>query len=1217
MNNFDHLSTETVSLCSQLLIELYLTLKKQSDTLTFGSTTLNVNPHFSIFLTMENSSYKSLPGGIRESFRQFKLLVPDLKVIIGQWLLLAGFSKDEELASLTARFFQLSSSQIPSKKGRLSLFEVKKVISEANEHLPQAVSERSAVLTALNGCFMSQLNDSEKYIYRMAIINIFGPTVMPSPSEEAASVISDYYRLRSFKVTDTIVQSVVDCHEVISRWKAVHIFSNESVGKSLALECVKHLSGKLYQKHVVSKQVFPKAYSLVDLYGSYVSKQGSSAQHYKPGVIQYIITVLSGLHPSAVNEDTGRMQVIHNEKNIERWIEFDGTATNDWMEGLTTAIEGANSYIILPNYEKLRIPENMKFLFKSPSIASISPSAITRLGIINLVSDYSWHDRIDLVISKLTEDQPVLKETSIPKRLCDSLQKFFQFLFDGKTIIKSDWILTMTEFEVVNNYLTVFRQLVTDFLATDFDKDEHQSKLAAMVSSYSFISLSLGVGSLLNAEALNRFEQLVSAKFIHFMPSDGSQVMTKAINPKTFMAEPATKIFERQIVTLQLKEDAGPTHRLRVVSPYLVWQSSTMASFMAAKLNLMILSVKDSALSSVIKLVVKDVVAGPTPTMQQVIIKMAPDFSANDLTHRLKMSLASKSSRSFASIMPGGSLVIIEDLNMPTPDHSGDIQVLERFRRIMSHGTFVDIDLKEEVAFEGLQFISTVNYLLGTLDTIGKKHRKGQVIMRLPENSESDFKETVFHIIRQGAANIFASHVTEDIVEEACQSLTELAWSVASVCRPLLSNDPVPPSCFDQDSLFESISTFTAARGDLEKDSDFLKFGVNALIIHLTASANDPESMAKVISAVQQATSKSCRSFDWQKFELNEYPVSVKADEKAITCRMTKAGKQEFVEQVKKSVGKRGSELHVIEETLSCLFRCVNLLMADGSRLILNCSAGTDTDGMLKAVASILRFTHVPIDTGTRNQVESMVQQLSKIVTRSFVEKKTFLLTCRLNDIQDGKVLRLLQDLMDTGSISQLEIDKQKLADALLIAEYGQDSHAYIKDLVGRRCRLVLVDERYGSREANEGWKWYSIINASQKLTLTSWRTESFSKVAKAIMSDYEDLEISPDDMETCAGVLASIHQICRQEQEVSQESFESFVRSMCEFRVKSKVEIRDQLRNTQAGLGRYKSLIKINEELTAKEKEMKELADAKSKELNKLAKEIDTTQQAARDRKR
>lgn len=1216
MNKFDSLSAETVSLCSQLLIELYLTLKKKSEALAFGSTTFKINPNFAIFLTIEGSAYKNLPGGIKESFREYKLLVPDLATMVEQWMLLAGFSKDAELASLTARFFQLSASQIPSKRGRVSFFEVKKTISEANEYLSSASSERSAMMSALNGCFLSQLAEAEKHLYRMAIINIFGPTVMPSPSEEAAHVVSDYYRVRSLKASDLVVQSVIDCQEVIGRWKAVHVVYNESPGKNLALECVKHLSGKLHQRHISSKLVFPKAYSLDDLYGTFVAKQGSAVPHYRPGVIQYLMASLASMHPTAVNEETGRMQAVHSEKNIERWMEFDGTVSNDWMEGLATAIEGSDSYIILPNYEKLRVPENMKFLFRSATLAHASPATVTRLGIVHLRSDYSWTDRVAATADRLVAENPILKEKAIMKRVGEAILKFFQFLFDGRVISKSDWLMPMTEHEIVGNYMQVFAQLIAAFLNSGFEKDEHLAKLDAIVSSYSFVALGLAVGALLHDQSLARFEQLVSDKFIHFMARPSDQVMAVAIHPKTGMAELASKTHNSRPVHLQMKGDSGPVSRIRMVPSMAVWQSQALATFLSSKLNIMVLATRDSAVDCTLRLATNDLVMGNTPNMQKVAFKLTADIRGNDLTKRLTTALMAKNSRTFASILPGGALVVVEDLNMPAPDACGEVEVLERLRRLAANGSFVDLDLREEITFEGLQFVLTADYKHASLAPLGKKLRRGMVVLRLAENSEADFKETLFQIVGSGSSVTFSPAATDDVKNTAFESMVAVAWSVASVCKSMLAGT-VPASAFLHESIFDSVATFAATKADFEKETDYLNLGINSLVLHLTSAANDQDSIAQITAAVQQATAKSCRFFEWQKFVFTMYPVSFKLDDRSVVPVANPRGREEFAELVKKAVGKKGSELHVIEETLNCLSRCATKLLADGSRVLLNCAAGTDTEGMLRAVAALHQFVYLPIDAGTGNQLESMAQQLGKLMLRIFSEKKTFLVALRLNGIHDGRVLRLLQDIFEIGSVTHLDIDKQKMADALLIADYGQDSHAFIKDITARKCRLVFIEELYGSTGASEDLHWYSLVSSSTKITLMNWKAESFGKVAKAIMSDYEDLDMTAADMETYAGILSSMHQICAESHDITQEAFESFVHYMCDFRVKSKVEIRDQLRNAQAGLGRYKSLIKIHEEMAAKEAELKELANIKQKELNKLTKDIEVAQNATRERKR
>lgn len=1227
MENFDYLSKETISMCTQLLSELYISQKKGNIKLTFGTSTIDINPNFSIMLTMSNRQYTSLPSAMRESYRPLTIHRPDRQTVVRHLMMTSGFNREQELPSLVLKLIDCAKSQFYSRRVEVPLNELKAIVKEASDYLHKSNNERSALLSAINNYILPQLSGEDKYIWQMILINIFGPTSQQSNSDERAAVARSYFKVRSLVLSDETLSSILDCYEVMSRWKAVCVLDNDTTGKVVALECVKHMFGKLNQINVASRSIFPKAYPLHELYGNYENDQSTNQGVYKQGVIQRVVDELSKYFPSAMDEEAGRAHTVYNEKNIQRWLVFDGTASADWMAGLSTAMDNEDGFVILPNYEKMPIPANMRLVYKSSSIQHASAAAISRLGLITLSSTYCWKDNVAKVLESVAFDYPILNDRGIMKKIKDSVTKFFDFLFDSKITLGLEWSIKMPDNELVNNYLVGLNCLIRHFMENNYETDEHYLKLEAITSGMSFVTLWTAVGSLVLQNCQSKFEQIVEDKFIHYMRNDSKNLQSKCINPVTFTCDTCKKAFNPMIDHLGLESSLLPSgyHNLRVISPSARWRSVMATKILELKSHVMILTTPNSSIESVLSQTTKDLTSSNGMNMQRIRMKWTLEYEAKDLTDHLKDALTSKSKTQYIPMQQSGAIVVIEDINMPMPDKCSDIQSLERLRRLVVNKSFVDFSINEEVSFEGLNYLVTARACISNLEAIRRKQRKGFFVTMVAESSEQEFKDTIFEIVNRSCTGSFASYVTSDILAEISERASEIVWSIQSEGNRIIEQKIVPESSLESARLFDVTAGIISFKSALDKESEYLRVLINSLVCYLLSeSINYEEAKPVVLSFIQHCLSKSYRGFEWSAFVIEHYPFNMTTDANGSLQISIGTNQNDFTGQVKKLLDKQKLEFegyHLLPETVDCLYKTLIYLWQPGSRATICGLPGSGKVHMLKAAGLLLNMSVVTLELAADGDQKLLVkQQMTKIVTDCLVNKKRYFVLVNLSSIKNISILRILQDITLVGVSAWLDIDKSKLRDAMLMADYTKDQPTFLKDFLALNCRLLFIDDMLGSNNSIEHMNWYQLIRDSKRLTVDCWKQSSFERVAHEVIESYQDLDMQADSKRLSAAAITAIHTVsleaARDTAAISQRSFELACRYMCDFKVKSKVEIRDQLRNIQTGVARFRSLLKLSDELKAKEKEVAAIVTVKNKELEALTKEIEAAQEEARKQK-
>jgi hypothetical protein len=1205
MDNFGELTSNTVSMSTQLLSEVYLALRKRTDNLTFGNLTLTINHSFSIYITMNQNTFVQLPKEIREVYRCCSYAVPQFDIVVRQLLRIYGFSKDGELVTLIVKFSEFCKSQIPSRRLGLPLYELKEVIKEASELLPASSNEREAFLVALYNFIIPPLQGSEKQACQSLIVNIFGPFVQPHDTEEIHKLLTDYFKFRDLHFTPALERNIIDCFEGISRWSSLHQMDSSLAGVDLVIDCVKFIMSKVSQKHVLSKTIFPKVYTTGELYGEFVPKAAGEGMDFRPGVIQLLIKEILTQYPSAIDDDLGRMTTIHNEKQIERWIVFDGTASNSWMEALSTGIDLSNRFIVLPNFEKLKLPPNLKMFFKSETLANLAPSTIVRLGKIKPGHEYSWKQHLQVTLEKLENDYPILTDRQLPFRVQGWMTKFLEFLFDGKGLASVDWIIRPTDLELTNNFLTVFKALLNDFMTGNFDRDEHQAKLESIVSSMMFVSVGISIGSLVSTIHRERFENLVEDKLAHLMATENKHVLNKCLSSKTFQAEDYEKEFEPLIIDLNSLDELKLAPKLRLLTPEQVWYSKLLAKLTVSKKNLLLLGDGRSSISRLIPQILSSAVE-INSNLQTVLTKWTPDFKPSDLLTQIKKSLSSRNKLHYVAKTAGGVVISAEDINMPPKDIAGDIGAMELLRCILKEGQVFDTVLGDPVKFEGLHVMLTANLAISPSDFLTRRYRRKMAVIGLQGDPKTDYQMTIYHACHNLCPPMLPDYFDKDMISEVGNRMADV-FQAATLEFSKLFKGVVTKDMIHLDKMVDLISMACSIKVPFEREEQLFSHILSELLLYMRLVCSEVTE-TQVRNALVGVLSKVYRSFDINTLQMNKNQVNVLNQASGVfRLSFEEGAKDSFKKVVSELVtsNKEFRDFPLLEEPLDALYGCQRLLSMSGSRLLLKTS--NDPKQLLGLAARLLRFELYELDLASGDQLATLAKQLGQILEEALSKKKWRIVMLRLGSIRNLAVLRLIQDTLVLGDSSQLVLGKSAVRDAIYSADLESvDENQFVQSVWNHRCRFVFIIDTFNS-EIQSQLGNYNVINTSLgPLKVAEWQTSSLVSVALAIMEKYEELDMTPEERQLTAKCLAEVYLFTKKELashnvEIRQTSFNHSCQYACEIRAKAKSEIKDQLGNLQTAITRFKAMNRLKEELIAIETQ----ARLKQKEAEKLLEEI------------
>ena len=1233
------------------MAELYLCLRKRQATFSFASETLHINQNFGIFLTMNQKGFHVLPTVLKECFRPFYITHVELGPILNFLLRLAGFNKDQELGSLVYHLIQLLPSQLKSLGITIGIGHLRDIIKEAVDSRTGSAfeSDRKIFLSALSRYLLPQLTPQDKGTYQTIINNVFGISSLPAPSEQARQLVSSFAKIKGIKESPKIVASVLDAYDVVSKWRACLLTGSDGTGKQTALNIIKNLNLQMNHRHVVMNRVYPRAHSLTELYGSYYQKSSSSsATEFRHGVIHFQIKEILAEFPINVEDD--KSYAVHNEKLIERWLIFDGTATHQWTETLISAIDPSNSFIIFPNYEKLKLPSNLKFIFMTPDASHLSPAETTRLGRIIVESDFDWQDYLEQKLLLMFERVSIPSQ-SAQERLVENIRKYFRQLFSPRSAVFGR-VLNLTNLEIVRNFMIVLERLVARFLSSFYESEDHRHKLDPHFAHILFAAIGLGVGSLVIPEDRHRFEVLTSDCLFSLNMTDKFHILSKGLNFKTFYSDFCTKIFNPDLVDLTLLDENQSKSQfevLRILSPQDLWSVQVTSEVVRSRQHVMFLGSANSPLKQRL-LRVKQAAAGFGVT-HQVHITFDAYFAGKQLVDWLRTSMMPKTRKAYVPRSNQMTLLTLDDINMPHLDAFQEIGALDMVRCLLKENSFVDHFQTERIEFEGLQYLLSFDPDRKPLSVVPLRLRRHFFISPAHSFDEHDYKTSIYQFVLRRCPQMFVEGMNSGSFPAIATRASELVFQLQDCLAHLMARvGKLQKGTIALPRVLDLLTSMLAVKHSFSMDQGLTFHLINQFIDYGKNLSDGLAYEAGLEEAIRQGTMKALKNFNWDEFEPTPFSVThtIKADTE-IVMRVTnppqnevgklKADVDSMLQQDKRLV--RPSDFFLMEESYDLIYRMIHCLAAPGASIIMSSPSGRGKQHFAKVASHFIHFELVPIEMEDGPlQYDSFTGELGKWVLHSLENKAYICLFLNLSKIEDPKVMSCIQRVFRLFDLSCLPIESSKIKDCMVLLNYEIEELDFIQGHLRKYFRVIYsqdsseAEARHevqadirstGSRALDRTptthfdlrQDFESFFSEFSILELAEWTPKNFKHACLEIFDNQEDIEMTITEQEVCAQALiafyrdvklavGSVSPLSGSGLQVGPKSFVSTCEYMCSIKVRAQADIKDQLRSLQTGLNRYKTLLKLFEELKENEARMEPILEQQEATIQQLIEQIE-----------
>lgn len=486
--NFNKLKLELLSAIAQNLTQMKQAISSNLKTVSFEGCNLNLNVSGNICVNInsEQSGYADLPDNLKVLFRSVSMMAPDIDKIIEIELFAGGFLHAKDLAVKLAASYKLLSEHLGEKRhydfSTSSLKTVVAIAINMKRSIPDEEEEYTLLLHSMIHINIPQLCNTDVPIFQSIMQDIFSKTViLPFDCSAIVNALESVCARRLLTLHTVFKLKAIQIIELMYVRRGLILISNPLGGKTEILHALAEALTLLHEQKnkigatVKFETVVPGVVDNNALFGYFCDKSGI----WKDGLCTAIFRRF------AENTSTDR-----------KWLILDGDLSGTWIENMYTILDG-NKMLYLTSGERFPMTESISVIFETTSTIEISPSVISRCGIIYIdTHSIGWRP---YVLSHIT------------KSFYDGYNKILRALFDWTIdpclnyLRENGDILIDQELHLVMSTVNLFEILLRDACedtAGDKKKNNHfvTWAQAALISAVAW-----GLGGNLIEDSQTRF----------------------------------------------------------------------------------------------------------------------------------------------------------------------------------------------------------------------------------------------------------------------------------------------------------------------------------------------------------------------------------------------------------------------------------------------------------------------------------------------------------------------------------------------------------------------------------------------------------------------------------------------------------------------------------------------------------------------------------------
>lgn len=457
--SFNRLKLELLSAIAQNLTQMKQAVSSNLKTISFEGCNLdlNVSGNICVNINSEHSGYANLPDNLKVLFRPVSMMTPDTGKIAEIVLFAGGFLHAKNLAVKLTVGYKLLSEHLGEKRHYdFSMSSLKTVVATAinmKRSIPDESEEYALLLRSMIHINIPQLCNIDVPIFQNIMQDVF-PEIVVSPLDCSAilNALESVCTRRLLTLHTVFKLKAIQIVELMYIRRGLILIGNPLCGKTEILHTLAEALSLLHEQKskigatVTVETIVPGVVDSDALFGYFCDKSGI----WKDGLCTTVFRRFA--------EDT----------SIDRkWLVLDGDLNGTWIENMYTILD-ENKLLYLTSGERFPTTESMSVIFETTSTVEISPSVISRCGIIYIdTHSIGW--------------RPYML-SHIAKPFYDGYNEILHVLFDWTIdpclnyLRENGDILIDQELHLVMSTVNLFEILLKDACedaAEDKEKDNH------------------------------------------------------------------------------------------------------------------------------------------------------------------------------------------------------------------------------------------------------------------------------------------------------------------------------------------------------------------------------------------------------------------------------------------------------------------------------------------------------------------------------------------------------------------------------------------------------------------------------------------------------------------------------------------------------------------------------------------------------------------------
>ncbi|XP_011865805.1 PREDICTED: dynein heavy chain 7, axonemal-like [Vollenhovia emeryi] len=371
--SFNRLKLELLSAIAQSLTQMKQAVSSNLKVVSFEGCSLNLNATGNICVNInpEQSGRADLPDNLKVLFRPVTMAAPDIDKIAEVELFAGGFLHARSLAAKLAASYRLLSEHLAEERHYdFSASSLKTVVATAinmKRNIADESEEYTLLLRSMIQISIPQLCNTDIPIFQSIMRDVFPKTVvLPLDCSAILNALESVCAKRHLTLHTVFKLKAVQIVELMYVRRGLVLISNPLGGKTQILHTLAealsllHEQGSKIGATVKFETVVPGVAESDALFGHLCGKSGI----WKDGLCTAILRRFA--------EDTS---------TDRKWLVLDGDLSGAWIENVYTILD-ENKMLYLTSGERFPTTESVSIVFETMSATEISPSIVSRCGII-------------------------------------------------------------------------------------------------------------------------------------------------------------------------------------------------------------------------------------------------------------------------------------------------------------------------------------------------------------------------------------------------------------------------------------------------------------------------------------------------------------------------------------------------------------------------------------------------------------------------------------------------------------------------------------------------------------------------------------------------------------------------------------------------------------------------------------------------------------------